>query len=304
MTESNTQKFIVESYSTFFYCEIYTKIDIDNITFSRFIFGKTDVCYLSITINNVEETTGKINTIDYYKQCATNGSLDYTPEMYQYIQTALYTFHTQFPNIEKLTLVDDYHIHFEINAKNKQYIEAIDPLFKNTDYICEIKLSDDCIFRHIQTYYEKYFGAQLPDEEYKKYRKSINDIDLPHCFPFMCMNDLIYGFEKYKEIYESSSTPREFIKKLREKYGEKYCFEVGPWIHKYIRMLNLYIPTYDWYIEPKNINCPENYNIYSTDKTEIEYDIMKERENDFYVISSMGNGSCLGFYKDFMNDDE
>jgi hypothetical protein len=299
-----TKKFVVESYSTFFYCKINTYINKDNIISANFIFGKKDICYLSITIDNIEDQTGKINVMDYYESCILNGSLDYGEEMYQYIQTALYTFHTQFPNIEKLTFTDNNHIHFTINASNKQYTEYTDSMFKNIDYICEVKLADDCIFKHIQTYYEKYFGARLPEEEYTKYRISINDIDLPHCVPFICMNDLIYGFEKYKEIYESSSTPREFIRNLREKYGEKYCYEVGPWFHKYIRMLHLYIPNYDWYIEPNNIECPKKYNIFSTDSCDITYDIFKVRENDFYVISSMGNGTCLGFYEDFMSDDE
>jgi hypothetical protein len=94
-----TKKFVVESYSTFFYCKINTYINKDNIISANFIFGKKDICYLSITIDNIEDQTGKINVMDYYESCILNGSLDYGEEMYQYIQTALYTFHTQFPNI-------------------------------------------------------------------------------------------------------------------------------------------------------------------------------------------------------------
>ena len=295
MEKYTTQQFIINAYDTRFYCKIIFFKNEKSIISANMYFGKKNEFYISFILDNILEKKGRIINIKYYKQLLNNNE-EYSEEMYQFIQTAIHTFNIQFPNIEHLIFTDNSYIHFTKDVENIEKIEDID--------MCQIKLAYDCIIKYNTTYYEKYFEAFLEDEEYKKYRNSLNILDLPINYPFEVITDFIDGMNKYEEIYNSSLTHRGFIKSLVNTYKKEYYFEVSEWFDKYFRILNLSLPSCEWYITPNNIKCPYNYNIISTNIYDTIYnfdDIIEKRQHNFYINSSSGTYvSILGYYKDFI----
>jgi hypothetical protein len=125
---------------------------------------------------------------------------------------ALYTATQLIPSILKLILLDNCAIEYVDGSK-----------------LYTLNLASEYIFKYNQTWYEKTFGALLPEPIYKDYKDSLYLLDEP--LRVIKDDDDMQYMNKYQDIYLSSKSPRDFITKLRNIYGDKYCMEVGPWLH-------------------------------------------------------------------------
>ena len=98
----------------------------------------------------------------------------------------------------------------------------------------------------------------IKDSLMAKFLKSLDILDKP-CEPY---NSIIHSFtpiKRYKTEYEAASSPRDFIKRLREKGKEEYCLEVHAWIFHYMTYLDIKLHHDEWYIPADTINPPPDF---------------------------------------------
>jgi len=178
------------------------------------------------------------------------------------------------PDIQRFTLKDESHI------------------FCNGANGPKISLSHETILKYNQTWYQQKFGAVLPgfismhteplaakEEDYitqltisiqdrpttfrvmkdslmQFYLESLAILDMP-CEPFDTITDKISALKKYKEDYEVAHSPRDFMKRLRERFSkEQYCKEGILWYQGYMDYLRIRIFYDAWYIPVDAIKKP------------------------------------------------
>lgn len=98
----------------------------------------------------------------------------------------------------------------------------------------------------------------IKDSLMAKFLKSLDILDKP-CELY---NSIIHSFtpiKRYKTEYEAASSPRDFIKRLREKGKEEYCLEVHAWIFHYMTYLDIKLHHDEWYIPADTINPPPDF---------------------------------------------
>lgn len=98
----------------------------------------------------------------------------------------------------------------------------------------------------------------IKDSLMAKFLKSLDILDKP-CEPY---NSIIHSFtpiKRYKTEYEAASSPRDFIKLLREKGKEEYCLEVHAWIFHYMTYLDIKLHHDEWYIPADTITPPPEF---------------------------------------------
>lgn len=189
------------------------------------------------------------------------------------VQIALYAMHRMMPKVMRFALRDDSHIYCKGQNGPK------------------MSLAYETILKYNQTWYQQKFGAVLPgfisnesekkenkngtekitiiskqpiifhvikDSLMAKFLKSLAILDKP-CEPY---NSIIHSFtpiKRYKTEYEAASSPRDFIKQLREKGKEEYCLEVYTWIFHYMTYLDIKIHHDEWYIPADTITPPPEF---------------------------------------------
>jgi hypothetical protein len=248
--QHNTYNYKIEAFNKEFYCIVKAIKKYNNTVFATISFGVNNKYCVIININNVKDTIGYIDRVEYNKLCVLDGSLERTSGTPQFVSACLYTIKLLFPRITILTLKDDSKIYCKDNTK-----------------LHNLSLAHNYIIKYNETYYEKNFGAQLPDTQYNLYRNSLKILDLSSIdYNDINNNDKVY-LQKYKNIYIDSKSPRNFIQKLQNIYGQQYCFEVGPWLHNYmINVLNINTYKDEWFINLYNIDKPIkkpiNYKLY------------------------------------------
>ncbi len=240
------RKFLVKAFDKSFYCKV-SPFQNYNKTISAIVsFGGKDQYCVVIALKDITKDTGYIDHVEYNKACVKDGSLVPNKGLSDLVNTCLYTLSKQFPNITTLYLTDDSHIYCQEGSKTHK-----------------LSLAHDYILKYNQTYYEKRYGAQLPADVYEKYKTSLQVLDEP-----LISHDYIIQFvpqlTSYKEIYDSSTSPRNFLQTLRTLYGVRYCYEVGPWLRTYMNNLKINIHEKEWFIIPQNIARPKNYTITTT----------------------------------------
>lgn len=246
------RKFLVKSGNNSFYCKVspfqnYNSNSTSTPTVRATIsFGGNDQYCLVIALPDITKDHGYIDRVEYNKACVKDGSLTPREGMQQFVSTCLYTMTRLFPNIKNLNLKDDSRIYCQEGSKTHK-----------------LSLAHDYILKYNQTYYEKKYIAQLPPPLYEKYKESLNVLDAP-LDPYEFQVQRFPQLLPYQEIYTSSSSPRMFLQALRTAYNDQYCFEVGPWLHKYMDMLQIKIYEDDWFIMPHNLGKPTNYTIRKT----------------------------------------
>jgi hypothetical protein len=200
---------------------------------------KKDVCTIGKPLGSFEEGTVKL------------------------VKVALWTMKNMYPAVVKFTLRDDSQIMCDgENSKDK------------------MSMSYDYILKYNETWYQNKFNAELPGFISKTRNKnskltivnseenslmanvynSFKVLDEP-ITPLPLVIDLLPMLNTYKEEYESSTTPRQFIDKLRTKLENKYCNTVGKWLNSYMLYLHIDIEMNKWYILEKYIKKPESYSI-------------------------------------------
>lgn len=187
------------------------------------------------------------------------------------VHIALYAMHLMMPNVTQFALRDDSHIYCKGPGGPK------------------MSLAYETILKYNQTWYQQKFGAVLPgfisssDSENKngtekitiiskepitfhvvkdslmaKFLKSLAILDKP-CESY---DSIIHSFtpiKKYRTEYETASSPRDFIKLLREKGKEEYCLEVYTWIFHYMTYLDIILYQDAWYIPADTIKPPPEF---------------------------------------------
>jgi len=191
-----------------------------------------------------------IDRVEKNDKCVLDDNLSsYSEGTAKFFKAALWTLKRMYPHVLQYTLRDDSNFPCNGNA------ESSDTMPMACDYIV----------KYNQTWYQKKFGAVLPDSAnsnslWTKYNNSLVNLDqqLPH---FLSIRDRIPNADDYKEEYEAAKSPREFINSLREKLKKRYCNIVGKWLAGYIHSLGINIFYDSWYIPHEAIVEPEGFSI-------------------------------------------
>lgn len=237
-----------------------------------------------------------IDHVERKDNCIINNSLSKFEEgTVKLVKLALWTITKLYPHVKKYTLKDDSQIPCDgENSKDTMY------------------LGFDYILKYNETWYQNKFNAEL-DGFISKHRNNKSQLtnitsqkgslmeSVYNSFkvldekivPIELVSDLISNILEHREEYSTSRTPREFINKLRIKYGKQYCNIVGKWLNKYMLYLNISVKMDDWFILKKNIIEPSNFSIKRLSYTDIKQklnggrmDTKKNNYNKYYSIIS------------------
>lgn len=201
-----------------------------------------------------------IDSVQKDDLCNIDGQLTkYDEGIVKLVKISLWTMKLLYPHVTKYTLIDHSHIYCKKDSKE----------FK-------LSISYDYILKYNETWYQKKFNAELPgfipifengkliktnaepNSFMDLFYKSLKCLDEPS-IPILMVSQTLPNILKYKEEYETTKTPREFISKLRKKFRDNYCFEVGKWLDDYMTLLQIRLAKDFWYISSSNINKVPNY---------------------------------------------
>jgi hypothetical protein len=231
---------------------------------------KQDICILDSRLSNVGDGTAKL------------------------VKIALWTMKQLYPHVKQYTFIDTSQIHCDGEHSK-------DTMHMGYDYI----------LKYNKTWYQKKFKAELESEEYaEKLNKSLKALD-EEIVPLDLIKDIFPDFiEKYKQEYESSNTPRDFINKLRKKHGKEYCNIVGQWLNRYMKYLRINIYPESWLIKEENIIKPTKFKATKLSPSDVTTRLnrisggKRTRKQYKYCIMNnciIGGSDIIGVYND--NDD-
>lgn len=260
-----TTGYIITGYDIKVYCKL-TETNIEEPNYKCVISFGTGMKKWCITAlyDNTKPTEIYIDRVENNDLCLIGGKLhNYEKGTVKLVKVALYTIKYLFPDINKINLHDDSQI----------YCDETNKMFK-------LSLSYDYILKYNESWYQKNFSAELPgfiSKEYmngikfskiisepdtlmEKYCISLKELDTP-IMPYPLIINIFSQFSEYKDEYESSNTPREFISALRKKLKNDFCFKVGKWLNQYMLFLQIKLSPEYWYIQTKNIVSVTNFTI-------------------------------------------
>jgi hypothetical protein len=191
-----------------------------------------------------------IDRVEKNDKCVLDDNLSsYSEGTAKVFKIALWTLKRMYPHVLKYTLKDDSNFPCDANAESSD----------------TMPMASDYLVKYNQTWYQKKFGALLPNDStsgllWTRYNESLANLDKP-LPPFLLIRDRIPNADDYKEEYEASKSPREFINRLRIKLGNRYCNIVGKWLGGYIRSLDINIFYESWYIPSEAIVEPDGFYI-------------------------------------------
>jgi len=268
-------KYAVNGFGTSFYCKV-SELDVQGSVFYSFAFGGKDTfCFIAAMDPN-KNYIPYIDRVEYNESCVKEGILEELGGTTHLVQCALWTMKYLFPHITKFKLIDDSYIYCNRGSKE-----------------IKMSLAYDLIFKRNQTWYEEKFKAHLPPHLMEEYKKTLNVLDQPLA-PFQYVSNIISKLYKYKEEYETSTTPRLFIQAIRKKYGKKYCFELD-WLVQYAEMLGINYYKSAWEIDDVSIVKPEGFELF-TSTAPIKGGFVRHRTRK--SRRKTGHG-CVGFADTF-----
>lgn len=218
--------------------------------------GKNSFCLVS-KISDDKPSVCYIDRVERNSACVIDGTLEEKGGTEILVKIALWTIKQLFPEVKRFTLQDDSNILCEKNGK-----------------IHKISLGFDYIIKYNQTWYQSKFNAKLPNVAIHLDDMPINDefnnslkiLDQPlQKFDTIPLTNSL--FISTKEIYNSSSTPRNYINNLRSVYGNNYCFMVSEWFSHYMGYLGIKLHQDLWYIDADSIEEPDKFTIQETKNT-------------------------------------
>jgi len=268
-----TDWFTVKGDGKEFYCKVQTILQYNSNPMYTISFGsKTEFC---VTIAIKLDTVAYIDRVEYNELCVKDGVL---PDggTSTIVSVALWTIKQLFPRIETFTLTDDSYLY--CIKKSKEY---------------KLSLAYDYIVKYGETWYEKKFKAILPDKFYSDYKDSQKVLDLP-LDPFEYQSSRAPFLIKYKDVYSSTKTPRDFITSLRETYGREYCKEVGPWLNRYMECLKVVMFKDSWLIQMPSVLQPEGYEL--TKLTKVPLNQPRGGSRKTRKVQKNNDGSCHGYW--------
>lgn len=269
--------FKITSYDKTFFCNVMTYGD--NTTISINEDSEIDK-HIILSINRLKSEYVSIHDIG-----VDTDILDIINDFYELINVAL-TFIKKFVGItiKKCKLHDNIAI-YSINESNE----------------LNLPLSLDYIIKYNMTLFEKMFHAELEEPFKTLYEDSLKVLDLP-LPPFEFHLTIAPFLEPYEKEYKMSSTPRDFIRRLIDKYDrETYCNKIGIWLTQYMsHTLRIQHCEESWQLTLETVLIPPNY-------TSIEVPFENYCKKDFkilkYRVGSNWNyyGSCIGYYSDIID---
>ena len=196
-----------------------------------------------VQMKSTNPTVAYIDRVEYDNVCSLDGPLKRKVGIQNLVAAGLWTIKNRYPDIQIFTLKDDNYIECEENSK-----------------MYKMSLAYDYILKYNQTWYQKLFQATLPEPILRTFTDSLEVLDKPlYHIEFMLESGLDY-LKKYKDIYAKSSSPREFMNKLRESYPSSYCKEVCKWLTRYMDYLDIKLYYDLWYISVSTMQ-PEEYSL-------------------------------------------
>lgn len=204
-----------------------------------------------------------IDRVEKKDNCILDSKLgDITEGTAKLVKIALWTMTKLYPHVTHYTFKDFSQIPCDNNSNDT------------------LHLGFDYILKYNETWYQKKFNAELPGFISKSINKTTELTEIisdkgstmesvynsfkildEKLVPIQLISDLIPSILDYKDQYDSSNSPREFINTLRNILGIKYCNIVGKWLNQYMIYLNIDIEMSKWYILQKNIIQPSNYSV-------------------------------------------
>lgn len=201
------------------------------------------------------------------------------------VRIGLYVMYSLKPSIKRFVLKDDSNLYCNGGDTGQR-----------------ISMSYETLLKYNQTWYQQKFGAVLPgflssttgplphqeDEDVTRISISINGIptvfrvrndssmlyflqslacmDMP-LTPYVSIIEELPALSKYKEEYESSVTPRQFMTRVRNSFRlangsfdkKAYCLAVAPWFSFYMQSLRIPLYYDQWYIPVHSIKRPEEF---------------------------------------------
>jgi len=196
------------------------------------------------------------------------------------VNLGLYAMKRMLPHLKRFTLMDDSFLYCN-----------------GGDQGPSISLAYETILKYNQTWYQQKCGAVLPgfvswaepsnvtplpdhmidipmlinrkpmvmrvvrESIMAYYLDSLKVLDEP-CRPWevYAKGDMhIDGILPYREIYENSSSPRDFIQRLRDSLGKDYCITVHKWFNHYIRQLGIKDFKDNWIIPVEHVPTPPDF---------------------------------------------
>jgi hypothetical protein len=293
--------FEIRAFDIKLYCKV-TVVNLQDKNYFTLSFGGANKFCIIISISPDKKY---IDIIEYNEACVKDGKLEESGGTVKLVKAALWAVKEIFHDIQQLKFIDDSHIHCQ---KGTKYVS--EPIHTTlSDFVVltpksdvelyKLSLAYDYILKSGQTWYENRFNASLPDGLMKEYKDSLKVLDEP-LKPFELIKDIIPKIEPFKAQYELSSSPRDFIKRLREEFKEQYCFKVGSWLSQYIeRVLHIIIFKESWFIPIDIITMPHNFSIKKTADI-VKGGSRKTRKNrNFRLVRHDGSYSIMGYADSF-----
>ncbi len=181
---------------------------------------------------------------------------------------------------------------------NKIYVQDfLQIIYNGIDTFFNLSLSYGYMLKYNQTWYQKEFGAELPEYIYKHYINSLQILDEP-LMDYSLIKDIYPQFAEYEVEYRTSKSPRDFINQLRSKFKSEFYFKVGPWLNQYMKTLQIKINSEHWYIPISNIISINNFNIIVIDNIVKNKSVNNNSKYFGFHIGSDSNftSSVMGIY--------
>jgi len=266
------------------YCKItqyeYADGKRNKYTFS-FGTGPQRYCMI-VSIDGRDYQTAYIDRVDRLEKCSTGVKLtDIVDAMGKFVPLGLYAIKKMCPWVSRFTLKDD----------SKIICDGVRGP--------SIGMAYDYLIKYNMTWYQKKFGAQLDglvtgrgdadgdgdgdekgietlslsldggkqvdvrvvkDSLMYQHLRSLEVLDQP-CREFALLRDHFPELEAFRDVYEASSSPRDFITRVRTGFSDpaSFCRGVSRWFDRYMSSLRILLFMDSWFIPSEGIVEPEGF---------------------------------------------
>jgi hypothetical protein len=279
--DSTVKGFRLRGYGVTTYCKV-TETMGSRINFS-FGMGRNKWC-MNIKYDGKKSEEAYIDRVEHNDLCVEGESLSTILQgTVKLVRLGIYFVKHMLPQVSLFTLMDDSHIYCNGGQNGPS-----------------ISLAYETITKYNQTWYQQKCGAVLPgfvsafyptteveaapsymedipisisgkpmvmrvvrDSIMAHYLYSIRVLDEP-CGPWSDYSEgstKIDGLLPYRELYEASSSPRDFIARVRAMHSKDYCLSVHRWFNSYIRSLRLKDFKDSWVIPVEIIQTPPDFSM-------------------------------------------
>lgn len=237
-----------------------------------------------MTASNRKPREIYIDRVERNNLCVKSGLID-DEGTSKIVLLGLYFMKTRTPQLKRFTLQDDSYLYCTVGATSGKKLsmtyEAI-LKYNQTWYQqkCHARLSGfvskkekvfeassqnrviPCIIgqkigktiKYRTIYYEV-----VPDSMMARYLESLVVLDQPS-MAYERVTDPFPMIEQYREDYIKTSTPREFVARIRNRLSqEDYCVKMNGWMESYLKFLDVKAYKDDWFILVEDIVKPDGY---------------------------------------------